>query len=61
MNTKDGNMKNEDIEAIKDRINQEAKYVNMVNEDMNYKEGFNLWFIGLIFLGMIIGFFIGKI
>lgn len=54
-------MKNEDIEAIKDRINQEAKYVNMINEDMNYKEGFNLWFIGLIFLGIIIGFFLGRI
>lgn len=54
-------MKQDEIEAIKDRINQEAKYVNMVNENMNYKDGFNLWFIGLMALGIIIGFFIGRI
>ena len=54
-------MKHDEIQAMKDKIDQEAKYTKMVNDGMNYREGFNLWFIGLMALGMIIGFFIGRI
>lgn len=54
-------MEKREIQALKDKIDSESKIINMVNQDMDTKEGGNLWFLALIFFGMLIGFFLGKI
>ena len=53
-------MEKREIQALKDKIDSESKIINMVNQDMDTKEGGNLWFLALIFFGMLIGFFLGK-
>lgn len=54
-------MEKKEIQALKDKIDSESKIINMVNQDMDTREGGNLWFLALIFFGMLIGFFLGKI
>lgn len=55
-------MEKKEIQELKDKIDSESKIINMVNKDMmNTREGGNLWFLALIFFGMLIGFFLGKI
>lgn len=54
-------MEKREIQALKDKIDSESKIIRLVNEDINSKEGGNLWFLALIFFGMLIGFFLGKI
>lgn len=54
-------MERKEIQALKDKIDSESKIIRLVNEDMDSREGGNLWFLALIFFGMIIGFFLGRI
>ena len=54
-------MEKREIQALKDKIDRESKIINLVNQDVNHRDGGNLWFLVLIFFGILIGFFLGRI
>jgi uncharacterized Rmd1/YagE family protein len=54
-------MEKKEIQILKDKIDRESKIINLVNQEMNHRDGGNLWFLVLIFFGILIGFFLGRI
>lgn len=54
-------MKQSDIEALKDRITQEAKYMDMINQIEPINTIYIVYVLISFISGMIFGFVLGKL